>query len=78
MNTTNQAADLNRRFAIADHLSFEEVADGFVVARVATRHATSSIALQGAHVMTYQQVGHAPVIWLSKLAKFAPGKSIRG
>ena len=27
MNTTNQAADLNRRFAIADHLSFEEVAE---------------------------------------------------
>ena len=78
MNTANQAADLNRRFAIADCLSFEEIADGFVVARVSTRHATASIALQGAHVMTYQPVGHAPVIWLSKFAKFAPGKSIRG
>ena len=40
MNTTNQAADLNRRFAIADCLSFEEIADGFVVARVSTRDAT--------------------------------------
>jgi len=62
MNTANQAADLNRRFAIADCLSFEEIADGFVVARVSTRDATASIALQGAHVMTYQPVGQAPVI----------------
>ena len=78
MNTANQAADLNRRFAIADCLSFEEIADGFVVARISTHDATASIALQGAHVMTYQPVGHAPVIWLSKFAQFSPGKSIRG
>ncbi len=78
MNTSIQVADLNRRFAIADCLNFEEIADGFVVAKIVTRHATASIALQGAHVMTYQPTGHAPVIWLSKFAKFAPGKSIRG
>jgi D-hexose-6-phosphate mutarotase len=28
--------------------------------------------------MSYQPAGHAPLIWLSKFAKFAPGKSIRG
>jgi len=72
------AAELNRRFAIADVLAFEDIADGFTVAKVATRYGTASIALQGAHVMTYQPAGHAPLIWLSKFAKFAPGKSIRG
>ncbi|MCX7167793.1 MAG: D-hexose-6-phosphate mutarotase [Rhodocyclales bacterium] len=74
----SQAAELNRRLAIADILAFEERPDGFVVAHITTRYATASIALQGAHVMSYQPAGHAPLIWLSKLAKFAPGKSIRG
>lgn len=72
------ASDLNRRFAIADFLAFEDIAEGFTVANVTTRFATARIALQGAHVMTYQPAGHAPLIWVSKLAKFAPGKSIRG
>lgn len=72
------AAELNRRFAIADTLAFEELPGAFVVAHVATRHASASIALQGAHVMSYQPAGQAPLIWLSKFAKFAPGKSIRG
>lgn len=72
------AADLNRRFAIADTLAFEELPGAFVVAHVTTRHASASIALQGAHVMSYQPAGQAPLIWLSKFAKFAAGKSIRG
>lgn len=74
----SQAAELNRRLAIADILAFEELPGAFVVAHVTTPGATASIALQGAHVMRYQPTGQAPLIWLSKLAKFAPGKSIRG
>ncbi len=74
----SQAAELNRRLAIADFLAFEELPDGFVVAHVTTPEATASVALQGAHVMRYQPAGQAPLIWLSKLAKLVPGKSIRG
>ncbi len=74
----NQTAELNHRFASADFLNFEEKTDGFVVANLTTPFATASIALQGAHVMTYQPAGQPPLIWLSKFAKFAPGKSIRG
>lgn len=70
--------EMNERFAIPGHLAFEEMADGFTVARVTTAHAEATVALQGAHVMTYQAKGQAPLIWLSKLAKLAPGKSIRG
>jgi glucose-6-phosphate 1-epimerase len=68
---------LNSRFGIAGKLSFEEVG-GLVAARVTNAFAIATIALQGAHVMTWQPTGQAPVIWLSKFAKFAPGKSIRG
>ncbi|MEN6586671.1 MAG: D-hexose-6-phosphate mutarotase, partial [Sulfuricella sp.] len=71
-------ADLNQRFAIPGQVTFKEGPGGLVVAEVANSLAESTIALQGAHVMTFQPRGQEPVIWLSKFAKFAPGKSIRG
>ena len=73
-----QLADLQRRFASAEFLSFGEKAPGFIAVEVKTAFSTATVALQGAHVMTWQPVGQKPVIWLSKAAKFAPGKSIRG
>jgi glucose-6-phosphate 1-epimerase len=71
-------AELNQRFAINGHLTFIEIAGGLIAAEINNAHASASIALQGAHLMTYQPRGQEPVIWLSKYAKFAPGKSIRG
>lgn len=72
-------ADLNQRFAIANHIQFMEGEGGLAVAQIANAHATARIALQGAHLMTWQPRGQKePVIWLSKYAKFAPAKSIRG
>jgi glucose-6-phosphate 1-epimerase len=69
---------LNGKFAITGQLEFVQDAGGLVIARIANAHAQSSIALQGAHVMTFQPAGEQPVIWLSPAAKLAPGKSIRG
>jgi D-hexose-6-phosphate mutarotase len=69
---------LNQRFAIPGHLTFMEGPGGLVVAEIANTRAEAMIALQGAHVMTYQPRGQEPVLWLSGFAKFAPGKSIRG
>lgn len=71
-------AELQRRFASADFLSFAELAPGFVAIQVRTDFSAATIALQGAHVMTWQPNGQEPAIWLSPAAKFAPGKSIRG
>jgi len=70
--------ELNQRFAIAGHLQFIEVDGGLVFAEINNKHANASIAIQGAHIATFQPKGEEPVIWLSKLAKFVPGKSIRG
>jgi D-hexose-6-phosphate mutarotase len=75
MNTLNE---LNHRFVVAGKLAFEELPGGFQIARVDTDLGSATIALQGAHVLTYQPKSHAPLIWLSKFAKFAPGKSVRG
>ncbi|HLP97189.1 MAG TPA: D-hexose-6-phosphate mutarotase [Sideroxyarcus sp.] len=70
--------ELNQRFAISNHVQFKEIAEGMIVAEVANQHALSNIALQGAHIATFQPRGEEPLVWLSPKAKFAPGKSIRG
>ena len=71
-------AELNQRFAISNHVQFKEIAEGMIIAEVANQHALCNIALQGAHIATFQPRGEEPLIWLSPRAKFAPGKSIRG
>ncbi len=69
---------LNKRYALPKHLSFRQDAGGLIVADIANDYALASVALQGGHVMSYRPLGQEPVIWLSPLAKLAPGKSIRG
>ena len=73
---------LNQRFALADALSFIEATDfqgnKLAIARIQNRHASADIALQGAHILTYEPENEAPVVWLSPQAKFLPGKAIRG
>lgn len=76
--TTAELDRLNHQYAIAGHLHFEYGPGGLVVARINNAHAAAMVALQGAHVMTYQPHGQEPVLWLSEYAKFSPGKSIRG
>ncbi|MFA7300429.1 MAG: D-hexose-6-phosphate mutarotase, partial [Sideroxydans sp.] len=49
-----------------------------IIVEVANQHALANIALQGAHIATFQPRGEEPVVWLSPQAKFVPGKSIRG
>jgi len=77
MSNTDYAA-LNKRFAIPGQLSFAPGPGGLAVAEVSNAQASAMIALQGAQVMTWVPRKQQPVIWLSKAAKFAPGKSIRG
>lgn len=69
---------LNREFAIPGQLEFTGDASGLIIARIANKHAQSTISLQGAHVMTFEPAGESPVIWMSPAAKLARGKSIRG
>ena len=73
MTTTN---DLNQQFAIPGQLTFIEGAGGLAIARIHNNLASSNITLQGAHVLTFQPEGEAPVLWLSPQAIPAPGISI--
>ena len=73
------AQHLNTQFGIKQHLNFRDDASGLVIAEISNAQATASLCLQGAHLMTWQPKSQAvPVIWLSREAKLAAGKSIRG
>ncbi len=70
--------ELNTRFGLAEKLSFSTIGENMAMAVVSTEQCSARIALQGAQVVDWTPVGAKPVIWLSRDAKFLPGKSIRG
>jgi D-hexose-6-phosphate mutarotase len=70
---------LNKQFGIDGQLGFREDASGLIVAEINNEMATASVCLQGAHLMSWRPKSQAvPVVWLSRDAKLAVGKSIRG
>lgn len=73
------AQQLNSQFGIDGQLMFREDTSGLVIADISNAQATASLCLQGAHLMTWQPRSQAvPVLWLSRDARLAAGKSIRG
>jgi len=54
-------------------------ASGLIVAEINNEKATATVCLQGAHLMSWWPKSQTvPVVWLSRDAKLAAGKSIRG
>lgn len=74
----NSALQLQRKFGINNSVSITQKSPGYPVIEVDNEHARASIALHGAHVMTFQPRGQAPVLWLSRDAVYCKGKAIRG
>ncbi len=71
--------ELNTQFGIKGHLEFVEDASGLILAKISNDQGSASLCLQGAHLMSWQPRSQkVPVVWLSKDAKLAVGKSIRG
>ncbi len=71
--------ELNLQFGIDGHLGFRKDAGGLIVAEINNLQATASLCLQGAHLLAWQPRSQAePVVWLSRDARLAAGKSIRG
>jgi glucose-6-phosphate 1-epimerase len=67
---------LNHHFAIPNHLEFIAGPDGRPLVRINNRHASSDIALHGAHVLSFIPHSQPPVIWLSETARTTLGKPI--
>jgi len=78
--TTNmtELAVLNERFGIHDQLVFSEGPGGLAVVEISNSLAVATVALQGAHLLSWTPRGEQPVIWLSRDASFELGQSIRG
>lgn len=73
------AQQLNNQFGIKGQLSFREDGSGLIVAEFDNAQGSASLCLQGAHLMSWQPKSQpVPVVWLSRDAKLAAGKSIRG
>ncbi len=52
--------------------------NGFKYIEIKNVKAEAKIALQGAHVFHYKELGKLSLLWLSELAYFEEGKAIRG
>lgn len=69
---------LNERFSARGQVRFRKGAGGLTTLEIGNSLAMARIVLQGAHLTAWMPRGERPVIWLSRDAKFAPGKSVRG
>ena len=75
----NQNIDvLNQHFSLPGALHFVNGPGDLPVAEIHTTQASARVALQGAHLLSWQPAGTGPVIWVSKAAVFEPGKAVRG
>jgi len=71
-------ADLNGRYGLPS-LKFVEGPGGLTFAEIDNAGGVATICLQGAHVVSWRPKSQAePVVWVSEMAKYGPGKSIRG
>ena len=68
---------LQEKFRANHDVSFSDE-NGLVRVHVKTALATAVIFLQGAHLGAWEPAGVGPVIFLSRMSEFAPGKPIRG
>ncbi len=73
------AQHLDQQFGLGEALTFHEDPSGLVLAQVNNDQSQATLCLQGAHLMSWHPKSQAqPVVWLSRAAKLAVGKSIRG
>ena len=71
-------AELNNRFGIAGHLSFQKGPGGLAMVEISNSKASANLFLQGAHLARWTPRRQQPVIWLSPKTQFSVGKPIRG
>jgi len=69
---------LNQEFGIDGQLVFALGDGGMPVVHLTNDLGNATVALQGAHVLNYQAGDGDSLIWMSKDATYAVGKSLRG
>jgi glucose-6-phosphate 1-epimerase len=66
------------RFVIPGRVQLAGGQGGLIRLNLTSNVSTAEIYLQGAHVTGFQKQGEPPLLFMSRLGEFAPGKPIRG
>jgi D-hexose-6-phosphate mutarotase len=69
---------LNDLYGIAGFIEFKEGVSDFTFAHIKNRYGCAEISLYGGQVTHFQLADDEPILWMSHLSKFIPGKAIRG
>jgi len=69
---------LNDQYGIPSFIEFKEGKSGFTFVHIKNCYGEAEISLYGGQVTHFQLLGDAPILWMSPLSKFIPGKAIRG
>ena len=75
---TYDLAELNEKFALPGQLTFKSGDGDFPFIEVMNSHALAIISVYGGHVLAYQPLGQAPILWVSDSSHYQEGKAIRG
>ena len=75
--SATRISDLDRQFAIGEQIRVREH-DQHGIVMVETDACVAKIALQGAHVLSWQPKGQADLLWCAPLPPAGTGKAIRG
>ncbi len=69
---------LQKTYGNPNHLVFEQLENGMVLAKIDNALVTATVSLYGGQIVEWQPKHQAaPVLWRSSLAHFKPGKAIR-
>ena len=66
------------KFEIPGRVTFAHGSGGLPKINITTGRSTAEIYLHGAHVTGFQKNGEPPLLFMSRLSRFAAGKAIRG
>jgi len=78
MFTLQRLSNLISQFSKDNPITFEQLDNGIILAKIDNAFATATISLYGGQVVAWQPKSQAtPVLWCSELAQFKPGKAIR-
>ncbi len=69
---------LNEKFGIGKQAHFCSGKGGLTMINISNNLATATIALHGAHILSFLPNGQKDILWMSELSLFETGKAIRG
>ncbi|MFT7184713.1 MAG: glucose-6-phosphate 1-epimerase [Pseudohongiellaceae bacterium] len=68
----------NAQYGIPGFIEFKQGVSGFTFAHIKNCYGSAEISLYGGQVTHFQLLDDEPILWMSPLSQFIPGKAIRG